>query len=191
MENVLQINNPSPGPRVQVTDALPQILGQGNLSENAQIGGIKEAESGFSLGLPELSVRVDDAVSKQIPRPPLHKHSLGEDALILEDEFQVLGVVNESSWGQGRDCQGHGLVAELALALIEPGEQLPSILEEPDAIANKRQGVWGLSARSVSSNYMLLSPQPPLCRGRGSLVERRYLSGLPLRLMTFLRLDTK
>lgn len=84
------------------------------------------------------------SLTKQIPRPPLHKLALGEQPLVLEDEVEVARVVDEHAWRQRGHAQGDRLVAELALALVEPAEELPAGLQELDAVADQREGVRGV-----------------------------------------------
>lgn len=93
---------------------------------------------------------------------------------MLEHKLQVPRVVDEGSWRQGWDRDGDRLVTKLALALVEPGEKLPPILEKPDAIAYKRESVW-----RVSGPCQFLSG--------GSQDFHSYRKGLPFRLMTLVR----
>jgi hypothetical protein len=83
-------------------------------------------------------------LTKQIPGAPLHKLALGEQAFILKDKVEVLRAVDEHPRRQSRHVQGDGLVAKLALAFVEPAEQLPARLQELDTVADQRQGIWGV-----------------------------------------------
>lgn len=86
-----------------------------------------------------------DGRTKQIPEGLLHKVPLGKDALILEDKVQVLGVVDNDAWRQRGHVELKGLAAKEAFAPDEPGQELVTVLEEVQAIADEGQRVWWFS----------------------------------------------
>jgi hypothetical protein len=63
MKDVLEVNDSPTNPRIEVADSLGKVLRQRNFSENAQIGGIEETQTSFSLEFPKITVCVDDAIS--------------------------------------------------------------------------------------------------------------------------------
>jgi hypothetical protein len=60
---MLQVDGAS-NASVQVLDALGEVLGEGHLGQDSKVGGVEERRAGLSLQLPEISVCVDDTVSK-------------------------------------------------------------------------------------------------------------------------------
>ena len=64
MEDRLQIGLPHISrPRLEKLDALGQVLRKGNICEDLQVLGVEEGQAGFALDLPQLAIRVDDAVA--------------------------------------------------------------------------------------------------------------------------------
>jgi hypothetical protein len=89
-------------------------------------------------------------VSKQVPEHAFDEAALADEAaLVLEDELEVARIVDDDARRQSGYGDLEGLVAELALALDEPGKQLLARLQEQDAIAQQRQRVWGFPGRSA------------------------------------------
>jgi hypothetical protein len=139
---MLQVDGAS-NASLQVLHALREVLGKGHFGQDPKVRGVQESRAGLSLQLPEVTICVDDAVSKQIPRPLLHKLALGEQALILEDKVEILRAVDEHPWRQGWHTESDRLIAKLALALVEPVEQIPAGLQKLDAIADQGEGIRG------------------------------------------------
>lgn len=81
--------------------------------------------------------------TEEVPQGLLDKVTLGEGALVFEDEFQVDRIVDDDARGQARDIQLEGLMAEDTLALGEPGEEFLTCSEEQYAVPNKWECIWG------------------------------------------------
>lgn len=133
----------------------------------------QRSPSAFMMPLPRsgqwrecLPAKGGRRLTEQVPRPLLHKLALGKQALILEDKVQVPGAVDEHARWQSRHAQGDGLVAELALALVEPVEQLPAGLQKLDAVSDEGKGVWWFS------NFFFFF----LAWESGTLIERNRVS---------------
>jgi hypothetical protein len=52
--------------------------------------------------------------------------------------------VDEHPRRQGWHTESDGLIAKLALALVEPVEQVPAGLQKLDAVADQGEGIWGI-----------------------------------------------
>jgi hypothetical protein len=52
--------------------------------------------------------------------------------------------MDEHAWRKCWHAQGDRLIAKLALALVEPAEQVPARLQKLDAVADQGEGVWGV-----------------------------------------------
>lgn len=131
-------------------DALGQVARQGDVGEDLQVPVAQEAEAGAALDAPQLAVRVNDAVAKEVPQGRLHEGAPRKDALVVEDIVHVARVVDDNAGREAGHVQLEGLGAEEALAAGEPGKELLAGLEEVEAIADEREGVWGFSERNVS-----------------------------------------
>jgi len=92
-----------------------------------------------------------DELTEQVPEHALDKAPLAEDALIPEDKVEIPGVVDHDTGRQAGHDNLERLVAELALAVDKPRKQLPSGLEEQDAIADERERVRRLPADTSDS----------------------------------------
>lgn len=81
-------------------DASGEVARQGEVSEDLQVPVAQEGEAGLALDAPQLAVRVDDAVAKQVPQGGFHEGALGEHGLVPEDEVEVPRVVDDDAGGQ-------------------------------------------------------------------------------------------
>ncbi|KAK4665782.1 hypothetical protein QC763_0066020 [Podospora pseudopauciseta] len=108
-------------------------------------GGMRRYIAGFALEFPKGTVRIDDAIAEKVPGAGFDKVAFGEETFVLEDVVEVFGIVDEHAWGEGWDCEGEGLVAELALAFVEPAEEVPAGLEELNTVAHEGEGVGWVS----------------------------------------------
>lgn len=102
---------------------------------------VQEVYAHLALDGPIVSIRIDNAVAKKIPRARLDEVALGEITLLLEDVLEVFGAVDQNARRQGRHGQGQCFVAIENFTLDKPIKQLLSGLQEQDAIAHERQGV--------------------------------------------------
>jgi len=76
----------------------------------------------FGQHIDRIQARKYTALTKQVPRPTLYEVAFAKDALIPENEVEVLRVADDDAWRQGGDRDLQGLVAELAFTFNEPGE---------------------------------------------------------------------
>lgn len=145
MKNILQIHHLVWLGRLELLDALRQILRESHIGQDPQVGRVEKAQAGFALEFPKVTVRIDDAIPEKVPGAGFDKVAFGEETFVLEDVVEVFGIVDEHARGEGWDCEGEGLVAELALAFVEPAEEVPARLEELYAVAHEGEGVGWVS----------------------------------------------
>ena len=75
------------------------------------------------------------APTKQIPRSSLEELSFRNGSFILQDEFEVLGVVDHDTRRKRRYRDLEGLESKASLTLHEPVEKDTSRCEKLDGIA--------------------------------------------------------
>ena len=131
------------------------MLWQFHFNEIVNACTAEELQSSLSLSLPKLSICIDDSVSctrvsigqvqllllgekgitKEIPRTPLKHVAFAEESFVLQDIFQILGVVDDNSRRQSWNRDLIGLQAEASLTTNKPVKECVPRLKEANSIA--------------------------------------------------------
>lgn len=135
------------------------------------------------------SLSATHTLTEKVPQGLLDKIAFGEDGLVPKDIVQVGGIIDDHARRQAGDVQLKGLVAEDALALDEPREELLPGLQEQDSVADKGQRVGRLPTVGDVSEGSTMERDERRMRAE---VSPSYLNGAPPLVMPlFLKTDCR